>query len=166
MQLCLRRRSQLPKKLDGEMLPSHSGILAEAIDTMEMQWVAYDKVVCASSDAVVIRSVVISWHTKVKNSSRTSAGPKQDSATRQHHPTTIKALHSRQIIKLGYLSLSYWFLTESSQYRSWKAKLFPAFSGNDLGRSEIKIYVPPIMPLKHKNKSILKHYIPNTKNAV
>ena len=74
------------------MLPSHSGILAKAINTMEMQWVAYDQVVCGSSDAVVIRRVVISQHTKLKNFSRTLAGPKQDSATRHHHPTTIKAL--------------------------------------------------------------------------
>ena len=131
-----------------------------------MQWVAYDQVVCGSSDAAVIRRVVISRHTKLKNFSRTSAGPKQDSATRHHHPTTIKALHSKKIIKLGFLSLPYWFLTESSQYQSWKAKLFPALSGNNLGLSEFKIYVPPIIPLKHKNKAILKHYIPNIKDAV
>ena len=37
------------------MLPSCSRILAEAINTMEMQWVAYDQVVYGSSDAVVIR---------------------------------------------------------------------------------------------------------------
>ena len=148
------------------MVPSRSGILAEAINTMEMQWVAYDQVVCGSSDAAVIRRDVISRHTKVKNFSRTSAYPKQDSATRHHHPTTIKALHSRKIIKLGFLSLPYWFLTESSQYQSWKAKLFPVLSGNDLGLSEFKIYVPLIMLLKHKNNCILKHYIPNIQNAV
>ena len=121
------------------MISLRSGILTEAMNTMEMQWVAYDQVVCGSSDAVVIRRVVISRHTKLKNFSRTSAGPKQDSATRHHHPTTIKALHSRKIIKLGFLSLPYWFLTESSQYQSWKAKLFPVLSGNDLGLSEFKI---------------------------
>ena len=93
---------------------------------------------------------------QTENFSRTLAGPKQDSATRHHHPTTIKALHSRKIIKLGFLSLPYWFLTESSQYQSWKAKLFPALSGNNLGLLEFKIYVPPIMLLKHKNKGILK----------
>ena len=148
------------------MVPSRFGILAEAINTMEMQWVAYDQVVCGSSDAVVIRRVVISRHTKLKNFSRTSAGPKQDSATRHHHPTIIKALHSRKIIKLGFLSLLYWFLTESSQYQSWKTKLFPVFSENDLGLPEFKIYVPPFMLLKHKNQGILKHYIPNVKNAL
>ena len=148
------------------MVTSRSGILAEAINTMEMQWVAYGQVVCGSSDAVVITRAVILRYTKLKNFSRTSAGTKQDSATRHHHPTTIKALHSRKIIKLGFLSLPYWFLTESSQYQSWKAKLFPALSGNNLGLSEFKIYGPPIMPLKHKNKGILKHYIPNIKNAV
>ena len=155
-----------PRKLDGEMLLSRSGILAEKINTMEMPWVAFDQVVSGSCDAVVIRRVVISRHTKVKNFSRTLAGTKQDSATRHHHPTTIKALHSKKIIKLGFLSLPYWLLTESSQYQSWKAKLFPALSGNNLGLSEFKIYGPPIMPLKHKNKGILKHYIPNIKNAV
>ena len=148
------------------MLPSHSGILAKAINTMEMQWVAYDQVVCGSSEAVVIRRVVISRHTKLKNFNRTSAGPKQDSGTRHHHPTTIKALHSRKIRKLDFLSLPYWLLTESSQYQSWKEKLFLVVSGNDLVLSEFKIYVPPIMLLKHKNKGILKHYIPNIKNAV
>ena len=55
------------------------------------------------------------------------------------------------------MSLPYWFLTESSQYQSCKANLFPALSGNDLGLSEFKIYVPPIMLLKHKNRGILKH---------
>ena len=100
------------------MLPSRSGILAEGLNNMEMQWIAYDQVVCGSSDAVVIRRVVISLHTKVKNFSRTSASPKQDSATRHHHSPTISALHSRKIIKLGFLSLLYWFLTESSQYQS------------------------------------------------
>ena len=58
-------------------------------------------------------------YTKVKTFSRNSAGPKQDSARRYHHPTTIKARYSRKIIKLGFMSLPYWFLTESSQ----KAKL-------------------------------------------
>ena len=144
------------------MVLSRSGILAEAIKTMGMQWVAYDQVAYGSSDAVVTRSVVISRHTKLKNFSRTLAGPKQDSATRHHHPTTIKALHSRKIIKLGFLSLPYWFLTESSQYQSWKAKLFPVLSGNDLGLSVFKIYVSLIMLLKYKNKG----NIPNIKNAV
>ena len=144
------------------MLTTHSGILAEAIKTMEMQWVAYDQVLCGSIDAVVIRRVVISQHTKVKNLSQTSAGPKQDSATRHHHPRTIKALHSTKIIKLDFLSLPYWFLTKSSQYQSWKAKLFPALSGSNLRLSEFKTNVPPIMLLKH-NKGILKH-IPNIKS--
>ena len=63
------------------MLPTRSGILAEAINTMEIQWVTYDQVVCGSSDAVVIGRVVTSQHTKVKNFSQTSADPKQDSAT-------------------------------------------------------------------------------------
>ena len=170
MRLCLRRRFPplgLHKGILNSPLPPNSLDLHETQNNkMEMQWVAYDQVVCGSSDAVVIRRVVISRHAKVKNFSRTSAGPKQDSATRNHHPTTIKALHSRKIIKLGFLSLPYWFLTESSQYQSWKAKLFPALSGNNLGLSEFKIYGPPIMPLKHKNKGILKHYIPNIKNAV
>ena len=143
------------------MLSLRSGILAEAINTMEMQWVAYDQMVCGSSDAVVIRRVVISRDAKVKNFSRTSASPKQDSATRHHHHPT---LHSRKIIKLGFLPLPYWFLTESSQYQSWKAKWFPALPRNNLGLSEFKIYMPPIM--KYKNKGILKHYIPNIKNAV
>ena len=66
---------QFPKKLDGKMLPSCSRILAEAINTLEMEWVPYDQMVCGSSDAVVIRRVLISWHTKVKNFSRASAGP-------------------------------------------------------------------------------------------
>ena len=96
------------------MISLRSGILTEAMNTMEMQWVAYDQVVCGSSDAVVIRRVVTSRHAKVKNFSQTSASPKQDSATRHHHPT----LHSRKIIKLGFLPLPYWFLTESSQYQS------------------------------------------------
>ena len=145
------------------MVPLLSGILAEAINTMEMQWVAYNQVLCGSSNAVVIMRVVISRHTNVKNFSRTLAGSKQDSATRHHHPTIIEALHSRRIIKLGFLSLPYWFLTESLQYQSWKARLFPALSGNNLGLSEFKIYVPPIMLLKHKIKCVLKHYIPNIK---
>ena len=136
------------------MLPSHSGILAKAINSMEMQWIAYNQVVCRSSDAVVIRRVVISRHAKLKNFSQTSADPKQDSGTRHHHPITIKALHSTKIIKLDFLSLSYWFLTESSQYPSWKAKLFPVLTGNDLVLSEFRIYMPPIMLLKHKKKGI------------
>ena len=69
-------RAVAKKKLDGEMLPSRSGILAEAINTMEMQWVAYDHAVCGSSDAMVVRRVAISQHIKVKNFSQTSAGPK------------------------------------------------------------------------------------------
>ena len=145
------------------MFPSSSGVLAEAINTMEMLWVAYAQAVCGSSDAMFIRRVVISQHIKVKNFSQTSVGPKQDSATRHHHPTTIKALHTRKIIKLGFLSLPYWFLTESSRYQSWKAKLFPALSGNDLGSSEIKANILPIMPLKHNNDGISKRYIPNIK---
>ena len=40
------------------MLPSRSEILAEAIKTMEMQWVSYDQVVCGSSDTVVIRRLL------------------------------------------------------------------------------------------------------------
>ena len=40
------------------MVPLLSGILAEAINTMEMQWVAYGQVVCGSSDAVVIRKLL------------------------------------------------------------------------------------------------------------
>ena len=55
------------------MFSSRSGILAEAINTMEMQCV--EQVVCGSSNAVTIRMVVILRHTKVKNFSRTSAGP-------------------------------------------------------------------------------------------
>ena len=58
------------------MLLSRSGILAEAINIMEMQWVAYEQVVCGSSHAVVMRRVAISRHIKVKNFSRASAGPK------------------------------------------------------------------------------------------
>ena len=126
-----------------------------------MQWVAYDQVACGLSDAVVIRRVVISQHAKLKNFSRTK---------RHHHPTTIKSLHSRKIIKLGFLLLPYWFLTESSQYQSSKAKLFPALFGNYLGLLEFKICVSLIMLLKNKNKGILKHipniklhYIPNIK---
>ena len=129
----------------------------------EMTWVTYDQVVCGSSDAVVIRKVVIMRQTKVKNFSRTSAGPKKDSATRHHHPTTIKTLHSWKIINLGSMSLPYWFLTESSQYQSWKAKLFPALSGNDLGLLEFRTNVLPIKPLKPNSHGILKHYIPNIK---
>ena len=72
------------------MVPSRSGILAEAKNTMEMQWVAYDQVACGSSDAVIIRRVVISWHNKLKKFSRTSADPKQDSATCHHHPQELK----------------------------------------------------------------------------
>ena len=59
-------------------------------------------------------------------------------------------------------SLPYWFLTKSSQYQSWKAKLFPALSGSNLRLSEFKTNVPPIMLLKH-NMGILKH-IPNIKS--
>ena len=49
-----------------------------AIDPSEVVW--------GASDAVVIRRVVISWHTKVKNFSRISVGPKQDFLL---HATTI-----------------------------------------------------------------------------
>ena len=121
-----------------------------------MQWVAYDQGVCGSSDALVIRRVVISRQIKVKSFSRTSAGPKQDSATCHHHPTTIKTLHTRKIIKLSFLSLPYWFLTEISQYQTWKAKLFHALSGKDLGSSEFKTDRPLIIPHRNNKKSISK----------
>ena len=110
MRLCLRRRFPplgLHKGILNFPLPPNSLDLHETQNNkMKMQWVAYDQVVCGSSDTVVIRRAVISQHNKVKNFSRTSAGPKQDSATRHHHPTAIKALHSKKIIKLGFLSLS------------------------------------------------------------
>ena len=147
------------------MLPSRSGILAEAINTMEMQWVAYDHAVCGSSDAMVIGGSLYRNTSRWKTSARLQPALNKTllSATRYHQPSTIKALHTRKIIKLGFLSLPYWFLTEISRYQSWKAKLFPAFSGNDLGSSEIKANILPIMPLKHSNDGISKRYIPNIK---
>ena len=91
------------------MLPSCSRILVEAINTMATQWVAYDQVVCGWNDTAVIR-VVILQHAKVKNLSRILTDRKQDTPTRHHHPhKTIKALHSRKIVRLGFLSLPYWF---------------------------------------------------------
>ena len=52
------------------MLPKRSGILVEAINTMEnVQWVAYEpsEIFSGAIDAVFIRKVVISRHTKVRN---------------------------------------------------------------------------------------------------
>ena len=45
-----------------------------------------------------------------------SAGPKQDSLLHATtiHPSTIKALQTRKITKLGSLSLPHWFLKETS----------------------------------------------------
>ena len=57
---------QLSRKAEWWDAPSHSGILAKAINTMEMQWVAYDQVVCGSIDGGVRRRAVILQHTKVK----------------------------------------------------------------------------------------------------
>ena len=53
------------------MLSSRSGILAKAMNTVEMQWVGYDQVVCRSNDAVIIKRVVILRHNKLKRFSRT-----------------------------------------------------------------------------------------------
>ena len=91
------------------MLPSRSEILAEAVNTMEnVQWVAIDpsELVCGASDTVFIRRVIILRHIKAKNFSRTSAGPKEDFLLHAiTTPTTTKALQTRKIIKLGFLSL-------------------------------------------------------------
>ena len=106
------------------MLPSRSGFLVEAINTMEMQWAAYDQVVWGSTDDVVIRKAVISRHIKVKNFRRTSTGPKQDSATRHRHPIAIKALHTRKIIKLGFLSLPCYFFKKIHNIRVEKQNCF------------------------------------------
>ena len=117
------------------MLPSRSWILTKAVNTMEMQRVANDWVVCGSSDAVIIRTVVISRHTKAKK-------------FRPPPPHDNKALQTRKIIKFSFLSLLHCFLTESSQYQSLKENLFPALSGNDLGLSELKTGVLTITPRK------------------
>ena len=67
------------------MLPSHSRILVEAINTVATQWVAYDQVVCGWNDTAVIR-VVILQHANVKNFSQALADRKQDTPSRHHHP--------------------------------------------------------------------------------
>ena len=59
-------------------------------------------------------------------------------------------------MKLGFVSLPYWFLTENSQYQSWKANLFPALAGNDLRPLELNYDMQPIRPLNLNHEQYLK----------
>ena len=99
-----------------------------------------------------------------KNFGWALVGPKQDFLL--HSTTTprqLKHCKLKKIIKLGFLSLPYWFLTESSQYQSWKANLFPALAGNNLGPLELNLICNPSGHWSTITNSILKDYIPKIK---